>query len=83
MARRRRAPSPDADAAAALEEADTIEALAGYRLRAYAPQIATFTAEGWPDFDTDAVCAQHPGHPAVLAYCENVATAERMRAEAR
>jgi hypothetical protein len=74
---------PNPERLARLEEADTIEALAGFRLRAYAPATwCEFGPDGWPELDADAICSEHPDHPAVVAYLENIATANEMRAEA-
>lgn len=80
MARRRPPRVRNADVTEALEEAETIEVLAGYRLSATDPEFADgrrLSAEKVREF-----AEQHPDHPAVVALKGNLDAAAEIRREA-
>lgn len=79
MARRRPAPAPDADRIAALEEAETIEKLAGYYMRAFDPPIPG-AAEACGDVgDILALARKHRGHPAAAQVLSTFESTAKMR----
>mgnify|MGYP001134022861 CR=1 FL=1 len=81
MARRRPSQPPDADVAEALEEADTIERLATYNLRAADPPVPGFHA----DLEVSEVrelCEARRGHPAADSTLETFDFTDQLREEA-
>jgi hypothetical protein len=81
MGRRRPRPEPDADLAAALEEEETIERLATYRLRLADPPLPGFT-ENLTLAEIRKLCEANRDHPEAEALLETFEAADERRAQA-